>query len=369
MTKKNENILVPQCLSNLVPLKSGFTLAEVLITLGIIGIVAAMTIPTLIANYQEKSWNTSAQVFERKLEEALKVMNTQQTLTGYSSTESFVGELKKHIKIIKTCDNTNLSDCFSDVIYWGGGSTEPEEIDLSVLKTAKNFGQKDWGTNIVGVQFANGTNALIAYNTVSHSDDPATPLCIQNPYSSTVNVGDCLAILYDTSGHKSPNSTGKDIRNNKNVTKLGSSCLIDAGNVCISVSPQKPTAVSKAECEQLKASGYGIKNCYSDNDYWAGAVKQCGGVNKLPTTAQLAEFANYLYNTTGVSATGDKTGLSRDPAKFAALGFLNSSVDVWSRDEKSSNKVSERYFSSASTYFDSMERSDSSVYVLCVSGD
>jgi len=76
-----------------------------------------------------------------------------------------------------------------------------------------------------------------------------------------------------------------------------------------------------------------------------------------------------LYNTTGVSATGDKTGLSRDPAKFAALGFQNSSVDVWSRDEKSSNKVSERYFSSASTYFDSMERSDSSVYVLCVSGD
>ncbi len=33
---------------------AAFTLAEVLITLGIIGVVAAMTIPTLIANYQEK---------------------------------------------------------------------------------------------------------------------------------------------------------------------------------------------------------------------------------------------------------------------------------------------------------------------------
>ena len=32
-----------------------FTLAEVLITLGIIGVVAAMTIPTLIANYTEKA--------------------------------------------------------------------------------------------------------------------------------------------------------------------------------------------------------------------------------------------------------------------------------------------------------------------------
>lgn len=34
--------------------KKAFTLAEVLITLGIIGIVAAMTIPALIANYQER---------------------------------------------------------------------------------------------------------------------------------------------------------------------------------------------------------------------------------------------------------------------------------------------------------------------------
>ena len=34
-------------------MKKAFTLAEVLITLGIIGIVAAMTIPTLITNYQK----------------------------------------------------------------------------------------------------------------------------------------------------------------------------------------------------------------------------------------------------------------------------------------------------------------------------
>lgn len=36
-----------------------FTLAEVLITLGIIGIVAALTIPALIGNYQKQVTITS----------------------------------------------------------------------------------------------------------------------------------------------------------------------------------------------------------------------------------------------------------------------------------------------------------------------
>ena len=35
-------------------MKKAFTLAEVLITLGIIGVVAAITLPTLVANYQKK---------------------------------------------------------------------------------------------------------------------------------------------------------------------------------------------------------------------------------------------------------------------------------------------------------------------------
>lgn len=51
----------------------GFTLAEVLITLGIIGVVAAITIPALINNYRAarlksqflKSYSTIQQVFKR----------------------------------------------------------------------------------------------------------------------------------------------------------------------------------------------------------------------------------------------------------------------------------------------------------------
>ena len=43
--------------------KAAFTLAEVLITLGIIGVVAAMTMPTLIANYQKQVATTRLKKF------------------------------------------------------------------------------------------------------------------------------------------------------------------------------------------------------------------------------------------------------------------------------------------------------------------
>ena len=42
--------------NNNISLKKGFTLAEVLITLGVIGVVAALTMPVLITDYQKKDY-------------------------------------------------------------------------------------------------------------------------------------------------------------------------------------------------------------------------------------------------------------------------------------------------------------------------
>lgn len=43
--------------------KFGFTLAEVLITLGIIGVVAAMTIPTLMSTFAKQRTETQLKAF------------------------------------------------------------------------------------------------------------------------------------------------------------------------------------------------------------------------------------------------------------------------------------------------------------------
>jgi len=60
------------------PIKGGekraaFTLAEVLITLAIIGVVAAMTIPTLVANYQKKVVVTKLQKFYSTMSQSIKM--------------------------------------------------------------------------------------------------------------------------------------------------------------------------------------------------------------------------------------------------------------------------------------------------------
>ena len=68
-------------------LKFGFTLAEVLITLGIIGIVAAITIPNLITNYQKH-------VTVTKLQRAISVLNQAYKLSFDEVGEPSVSESK-----------------------------------------------------------------------------------------------------------------------------------------------------------------------------------------------------------------------------------------------------------------------------------
>ena len=83
--------LVPYCLSNLVSSKkAAFTLAEVLITLGIIGIVAATTIPTLVTNYQKKQTVAKLQKAYSILSNMTKLLyadNSYSALSGAVSAE------------------------------------------------------------------------------------------------------------------------------------------------------------------------------------------------------------------------------------------------------------------------------------------
>ncbi len=75
--------------------KKAFTLAEVLITLGIIGIVAAMTIPTLISKYQEKAYITQLKKSYSVLQNAFQLAIAEHgtvNLWGLTTTVSGTDE-------------------------------------------------------------------------------------------------------------------------------------------------------------------------------------------------------------------------------------------------------------------------------------
>ncbi len=57
--------------------RHAFTLAEVLITLGIIGIVAAMTMPTLIQSYKRKSYSTKLKKFYSTMQQAIQLSEVE----------------------------------------------------------------------------------------------------------------------------------------------------------------------------------------------------------------------------------------------------------------------------------------------------
>ena len=339
--------------------KAAFTLAEVLITLAIIGIVAALTIPTLVQNFQSRAWDTASEVFQRKLEESLKVMNVQGTLAGYTTTEAFVDELSKHIKITRICDNDDITTCFADKVTWG---TENEEVEMADVKRASHFGQDSWGTNTVGVQFANGVNGVIAYN--------PTETCKQDPYSNQITGTSCLAILYDVDGFKNPNTQNKDLRS-INVSSLGgSSCSFEVGGICFGTL-FKPTALTLAECEAQKGE-LGINECYYEADYWAGAVKTCHDQGKrLPNDSELTTLANDLYGETIGGGDGEAVYATMNTDKASSYGIPltdfgggDSGFSLWSGQETDARHAHDRAFASVGTYWHSIGNRDNSYPVL-----
>ncbi len=279
---------------------NAFTLAEVLITLAIIGIIAVLTIPALVKNYNEKAWATAQSVFEKRLEVATRQMNTEEKLAGYSNTMDFVKELKKYIKITRVCDNNNITKCFNKEVIWNEGE---DPIDMSEVTDASAFGL-DWDADTVAVQFANGVNAIIAYNP-NTTQEP-----FNNQFSATSNS---MAILYDVSGNKNPNTNGKDI-GKINVENLAgvTGCMIPelADTMCITqiLGPDTGySALTYAECTEAKNNGeIDVDECYlgASPDSYAGIVKACDGKkSNLPSPDQLTQLVKYVYNNDSINSS------------------------------------------------------------------
>ena len=95
---------------------AAFTLAEVLVTLGIIGVVSAMTVPTLMQNYQRQSYVTQLHKTYNEVSQALLRYQTDRnalnlTEAGLSSQTAWDAMVAQYFKTVQKCDNS-LTPCF-----------------------------------------------------------------------------------------------------------------------------------------------------------------------------------------------------------------------------------------------------------------
>ncbi len=94
--------------------RTGFTLAEVLITLGIIGVVAAMTIPTLISKIQNLQYATAYRKAFNSLNQAIRLMQNDGydiDLSDHGAVFRPEGPIGDNFKILSTYF-TGATTCF-----------------------------------------------------------------------------------------------------------------------------------------------------------------------------------------------------------------------------------------------------------------
>ena len=326
--------------------KCAFTLAEVLVTIGIIGVVAVMTMPAIIANIQDHVKAKRIENIRQKLSKVTDAMSATSGINGYADTMEFVAEMNKHMKIAKICDNEHLSACWptKEVML----NDEGKMWEIAKTKNAKTLKIPDAVlnnyTNTVGVVTGDGTAMILSYDKTCDFNPEVTGYAYSGGLS---NSASCLAGVFDWNGGKNPNKLGKDVITLGVASGLGNECAFELNGKCFTA-PFIPTPLTRAQCEELKGE-LGIKGCNYEQDYWAGAVKQCGGVSKMPTQSDLTELAKVLYNTSRINSSGTTSGLTLDTSKASSMGFSGTSFYVWSGEESSSSNAYIRTFYSSNT--------------------
>lgn len=142
-------------------MKNAFTLAEVLITLGIIGVVAAITMPTLISNHKKRVVETKLQKAYSMIAQAMKFSENEH---GDSDMWDFTildgAPPRANHEILNTIDNEYFSKYLkncntenSNAIIYGSG-----------IFTRRNQYYQCSGVDIISYPLANGQGFGNAYN-------------------------------------------------------------------------------------------------------------------------------------------------------------------------------------------------------------
>lgn len=182
------------------PVKSAFTLAEVLITLGIIGVVAAMTIPTLMNNVQDyqlkQAWKKNFSVLQQATTSLLQDVSSFKGAYTTWDHESFKNAYVNYLKTIKVCTGDPAGETTYGFCWSALGVTKA--LGGTAIGNISPLGQGG-----AGVILQDGSYVLFVYN-----DSTCTNQYYAGRGESLSNA--CGWITVDVNGAKGPNVMGKD---------------------------------------------------------------------------------------------------------------------------------------------------------------
>ncbi len=191
---------------------NAFTLAELLITLVIVGVIASITLPTLITKINEKVTENQTATFNAKIIKGLNLTKTAGDLNStYSSTKDFLENgLSKHLKISKICGPDELRKCIPyDNIKYELNDGKEEIAKVSKLTNPSKLKLTGGFKDISAFVLADGTPVIVSYNLN----------CIDDPDKADTSINGCFAGVYDINGSRRPNKFGTEIKNGKTVYK------------------------------------------------------------------------------------------------------------------------------------------------------
>lgn len=217
---------------------AGFTLAEVLITLAIIGVVAALTIPSVIANSNQQEFKTGLKKAVSVLNSAINMNIAQDGETPYENKDLF-NYLQRHMSILKTTGSAPKMDTSSNYAFYTTDGMRFEigaaRVPLHEDPTIKAYTQDRLIT--VNCWYKECPMGSSTPCTPSHGCDSGTTEIKNkscgakglenNPYDTTEPP--CI-ILVDVNGDKKPNPQDGDntttIRPSLDGTRLSDVFLI-----------------------------------------------------------------------------------------------------------------------------------------------
>ena len=281
--------------------KAAFTLAEVLITLAIIGVVAAMTIPTLWSKIGAKVSDNQNKVFQAKFIKALNLAKTAGDIHDkYTSTEDFLRNgLAKHYKMVSICGANNLRDCIPyDTIKYMDGNEE-KTVNVADLKTASSIQLDVPFEDTAAFVTADGVPVIISYDKT----------CTVDTEKLDRSISSCVAGIYDLNGSKLPNKYGftKDnegkISSFTNDIRTFNGAGVGSSDVVINGVTIVEKAFDPVNIFEAVGSPQGGGE-WAYNDYCSAAKSYCESKDgQLPSVEQLVAIAKVMYNNNNINVS------------------------------------------------------------------